>query len=243
MLFAAESGQTVIDENLANSWMVMQEFSHVYEGTAFDGKNGAGIAEYDCAGYDHAVRFKADADASIARVVFEIIKHGQGADLILEVRDGFSPDGSTLGSLLRYMVLPKEFIPTSKGYFSIPVDISDLVSGAYYWLIVKKGGDADHHFHLHGETVQDSLYPTYQRAGESGAWTAENAIHFNVYNGETGNLLHGIYGCNAITWLEWEGDLILRACRYLPPASGYSGGVRQIKTYQWSGEILKRGVV
>jgi hypothetical protein len=55
--------------------------------------------------------------------------------------------------------------------------------------------------------------------------------------------LHGIYGYNAITWLIWDGDLIARAYRYLPPASGFIGGVRQIKTYQWSGEILKRGVV
>lgn len=60
---------------------------------------------------------------------------------------------------------------------------------------------------------------------------------------EMGNLLHGIYGYNAITWLIWDGDLIARAYRYLPPASGFIGGVRQIKTYQWSGEILKRGVV
>lgn len=57
---------------------------------------------------------------------------------MVELRDGFNPDGSTAGSLLRFMVLPKEFIPTSKGYFSIPIDISDLVSGAYYWLIIKK---------------------------------------------------------------------------------------------------------
>ncbi len=83
MLFAAESGQTVIDENLANSWVVMQEFSHVYEGTDFDGKTGSGIAEFDCAGYDHA-RFKA-MPAAIARVTFEIIKHGQGADLLVEL--------------------------------------------------------------------------------------------------------------------------------------------------------------
>jgi hypothetical protein len=243
VLFAAESGRTVIDENLANAAMMMQEFSHIYEGTAFGGKTGAGIAEFDCAGYDHAVRFKADSAAEIARVAFDLIKHGQGADLLVELREGFNPDGSMLGSLLRYMVLPKEFIPTSKGYFSIPIDISDLVSGAYYWLIIKKAGDADNHFHLHGETIQDSLYPTYKRAGNSGAWTAENAIHFGVYNGETGNLLHGIYGYNAVTWLIWDGDLISKAYRYLPPASGFSGGVRQIKTYQWSGEILKRGVV
>jgi hypothetical protein len=93
VLFAAESGRTVIDENLANAAMMMQEFSHIYEGTAFGGKTGAGIAEFDCAGYDHAVRFKADAAAAIARVTFEIIRHGQGADLLVELRDGFNPDG------------------------------------------------------------------------------------------------------------------------------------------------------
>jgi hypothetical protein len=141
VLFAAESGRTVIDENLANAAMMMQEFSHIYEGTAFGGKTGAGIAEFDCAGYDHAVRFKADAAAAIARVTFEIIRHGQGADLLVELRDGFNPDGSTAWVRCSdIMVLPKEFIPTSKGYFSIPIDISDLVSGAYYWLIIKKPG-------------------------------------------------------------------------------------------------------
>lgn len=243
MLFAAESGQTVIDENLANAPIMMQEFSHIYEGTAFDGKTGIGIAEYDCAGYDHAVRFKADAAATVARTEFEILKHGKGADLIVELRDGFNPDVSTSGSLLRYMVLPKEFMPTVKTAFSIPLDISNLVNGAYYWLIVKGAGDTANHFHLHGETIQDSLYPTYKRAGDNGAWTAENAIHFRVYNGDTGNLLHGIYGYNAITWLEWDDDLISKAYRYLPPASCSSGGIRQIKIYQWSGEILKRGVV
>jgi hypothetical protein len=100
--------------------MMMQEFSHIYEGTAFDGKTGSGIAEFDCAGYDHAVRFKADAAAAIARLTFDIIKHGQGADLLVELRDSFNPDGSALGSLLRYHGAAQRVYSHRQGIFQHP---------------------------------------------------------------------------------------------------------------------------
>lgn len=120
VLFAAESGRTVIDENLANAAMMMQEFSHIYEGTAFGGKTGAGIAEFDCAGYDHAVRFKADAAAAIARVTFEIIRHGQGADLLVELRDGFNPGWFNSGFVAQIHGAAQRVYSHQQGIFQHP---------------------------------------------------------------------------------------------------------------------------
>lgn len=242
-LYAFKNGVTVLDETVMNSLLSLQEFVLVYEGTQRDAKTGSGTAEFDCASYDHAIRFTANSTTEVARVEFELVKHGSGADLIVEVRSGFNPNGSTEGTLLKKMTLPKEFIPTSRAYFSIPIALEGLTSGSQYWLIVRGAGDATNHFHLHGETSQDSNYPCYYRAkGGSGAWTAENAIHFKVFSGESGNLLHGIYGSNGITWVEYSGEVVSKVYRYLPDAQG-GPGIRNIETFTWSGEYLKKGVV
>lgn len=242
-LYAFKNGITVLDETVMNSLLSLQEFVLVYEGTQRDAKTGSGTAEFDCASYDHAIRFTANSTTEVARVEFELVKHGSGADLVVEVRSGFNPNGSTEGTLLKKMTLPKEFIPTSRAYFSIPIALEGLISGAQYWLIVRGAGDATNHFHLHGETAQDANYPCYYRArGGSGAWTLENSIHFKVFSGESGNLLHGIYGSNGITWVEYSGEIVSKVYRYLPDAAG-GPGIRNIETFTWSGEYLKKGVV
>jgi len=242
-LYAFKNGYTPYSENVMNPLLSLQDFYLIYEGTQRDGKTGSGTAEFDCASYDHAIRFTATGTTEIARVEFELVKHGTGADLVVEVRSGFDPAGSTEGTLLKKMVLPKEFIPTGRSYWSIPIALEGLTSGAKYWLIVRGNGDATNHFHLHGETAQDANYPCYYWAkGGSGAWTAENAIHFMVFSGESGNLLHGVYGQNGITWVEYSGEVVSKVYRYLPDAQG-GPGIRNIETFAWSGEYLKKGVV
>lgn len=239
---AAKSGVTVLDEAWLNSLLSLQDFTLIYEGTQRDAKTGTGTAEFDFASYDHAIRFTATGTTEVARVEFELIKHGAGADLVVEVRSGFDPAGSTEGTLLKKMTLPKEFIPTSRSYWSIPIALEGLTAGAQYWLIVRKAGDATNHFHLHGETAQDAAYPCYYRAGTTGAWTLENSVHFKVFSGESGNLLHGIYGTNGITWVSYAGEIVDKVYRYLPDAAG-GPGIRNIETFTWSGEYLKKGAV
>lgn len=242
-LYAFKNGVTVLDETVMNSLLSLQEFVLVYEGTQRDAKTGSGTAEFDCASYDHAIRFTATGTTEIARVEFELIKHGTGADLVVEVRSGFDPAGSTEGTLLKKMTLPKEFIPTSRAYFSIPIALEGLTSGAQYWLIVRGNGDATNHFHLHGETAQDANYPCYYRAGGgSGAWTAENAIHFKVFSGESGKIVHTIEGVYGVIWLTYNGDMYDTMRMYLPDAVG-GAGIRQIITFSYSGGLLKKGVV
>lgn len=241
-LWAPKNGYTVIDEEFLGSLLSLQDFCLIYEGTQRDGKTGSGTAEFDCASYDHAIRFTANSTTEVGRVEFELVKHGAGADLVVEVRSGFNSSGVD-GTLLKKMTLPKEFIPTTRSYWSIPLALEGLTSGAQYWLIVRGNGDATNHFHVHGETSQNANYPCYYQArGGSGAWTVENSIHFKVFSGESGNLLHGIYGTNGITWVEYSGEVVSKVYRYLPDDQG-GLGIRNIETFTWSGEYLKKGVV
>jgi len=242
-IWAFNDGVTVLDEATLNALLSLQDFALVYEGTQRDAKTGAGTAEFDCASYDHAIRFTATGTTEVGRVEFKLIKHNEGADLVVEIRDGFNPDGSTEGTFLASMTLPKEFIPTSRSYWSIPFALEGLTQGNQYWFIVRGNGDATNHFHLHGETSPDASYPCYYRqVSGSGAWTSEDAIHFKMYSGESGDLLHGIYGSNGVTWVEYSGETVSKVYRYLPGASGGTG-IRNIETYTWSGEYLKKGAV
>ncbi|MCL6611171.1 MAG: hypothetical protein K6T66_06500 [Peptococcaceae bacterium] len=248
-LYAFKNGQTVLDETTMNSLLSLQDFYLIYEGTQRDAKTGSGTAEFDCASYDHAIRFTATGTTEVARVEFELVKHGAGADLVVELRSGFNPSG-TDGTLLKSMTLPKEFIPTGRSYWSIPIALEGLTSGSQYWLIVRGNGDANNHFHLHGETSQDANYPCYYRArGGSGAWTAENAIHFKVFSGVgvTSIPYHEIAGGNACltyeytidtnTWLRYLSAIYL----YIPAADG-SSGIRQKLSLTRSGNVVLKGV-
>lgn len=242
-LNAFKANVSVIDEATMNALLALQDFVLIYEGVQKDAKTGTGVAEFDSSSYYHAIRFKA-TQTTVARVEFELVKHGNGADLILEVRDStFNPNGASDGVLLKTMVLPKEFIPTSRAYFSIPLDLSGLILNNYYWFLIRKAGDINNHFHLHGETSQDVAYPCYYRSGTSGAWTIENSIHFKTFDGDSGNIKHGIYGTNGVTWLEYSNDILSKIYRYIPPINGYDGGVRNVLTITMSGEYLKRGVL
>lgn len=242
MLNAFKNLVSPYSENVMNTLLSLQPFALIYDGSQVDAKTGAGVAEFDCASYDHAIRFTATGVTEASRVELELIKNGEGADLTLEVRNGFTTAGAD-GTLLKSVVLPKEFIPTGRSYWSIPLDCTGLTAGQQYWLIIRKAGDATNHFHLHGETTQDATHPAYRRAGTSGAWTAENAIHFKVFSGESGELKHGIYGQNGYTTVEYAGEVISKVYRYLPPADGPAGGIRDVQTYTWSGDYLKRGDV
>ena len=242
-LNAFKDGLTVLNEDNMNALLSLQDFSLIYDGTQRDGKTGSGVAEFDCASYDHAIRFTATGTTEVSRLELELAKDGTGADLAVEIRSGFNSGGSTEGTLLKRMVVPKEFIPDSRSYWSIPLDRAGLTSGSQYWIIVRRVGDAVNHFHLHGETAQDASYPCYQRAGSSGAWTAENAIHFKIFSGASGELQHGIYGINGYTTVIYSGETVSKVYRYLPPADGTAGGIRDIQKYTWSGEYLTKGVM
>ncbi|MTV50763.1 hypothetical protein GJ688_17670 [Heliobacillus mobilis] len=241
MALNAFTSGTVLDVTTMNSLISLQPFSLVYDGIPFDGKSGSGIAEFDCASYSHAIRFTTTGTTELARLELDLVKHGNGVDLTTEIRTGLMVDGTNEGTLLKSMTYPKEFMPTSRAWVSIPFDLIGLTAGAVYWLVVKKNGDAANHFHVHGETTQDAGYPCYSRATTSGAWTLESAIHFRVFSGETGELKHGLYG-SGFTTMEYNSDQLTKVYRYLPPLGITAGGIRDVLTYTWSNDYLKRAV-
>ena len=242
-LHAFKNGLTILNQDNLNSLLALQPFQLIYEGVQRDAKTGGGVVENNIANYSYCTRFTLTGSTEIGRVELEVDRDGAGSDLVLQIRQGMNPASGVDGTLLKEVVVPKEFIPETKTYWSVPIGLSGLTSGGQYWLVVKRGGDATHHLDWVGETAQDASYPAYYRAGDSGAWTANNALHFRVYSGASGDLRHSIYAGTGYTTVEYSGEIISKVYRYLPPADGPDGGIRDVVTYSWSGEYLIRGDV
>ena len=242
-LYAFKNGLTILNQDNLNTLLSLQPFQLIYEGTQRAGKIGGGVVENSIAEYSYCTRFTLSGSTEISRVELELDRDGAGADLIVQIRQGMNPAAGIDGTLLKQVVVPKEFIPDLKTYWSVPIGLSGLTSGGQYWLVVLRAGDSVNKLDWIGETSQDVSYPAYYRAGDSGAWTAMNALHFRVLSGESGELIHSIYAGTGYTTVLYEGELITKVCRYLPPADGPDGGIRDVMTINWSGEYIKGGDV
>lgn len=242
-MYAFKNGVTVLDQENMNQLLSLQPFRLIYEGTQIDAKTGAGVVENSIAEYSYCTRFTLSGSTEISRIELELDKDGTGADLIVQIRQGMNPAAGIDGTLLKQVVVPKEFIPPSATYWSVPIALSGLTSGGQYWLVVMRNGDAVNDIEWIGETEIDENYPAYKRAGDSGNWTTTNALHFKVFSGESGNLIHSIYAGTGYTTIEYDGENISKVYRYLPPADGPDGGIRDIMTFTWNGDHLKRGEV
>jgi len=242
-IHAFKDGLTILNQDNLNSLLALQPFQLIYEGTQRDAKTGSGVVENSIAEYSYCTRFTLSGSTEISRVELELDKDGTGADLIVQIRQGMNPTAGIDGTLLKQVVVPKEFIPETKTYWSVPIGLSGLTSGGQYWLVVVRNGDAVNDIEWIGETSQDSSYPAYQRSGDSGNWTTTNALHFKVFSGESGDLKHSIYAGTGYTTVEYSGEIISKVYRYLPPADGPEGGIRDVLTLNWSGEYIKGGDV
>ena len=89
----------------------------------------------------------------------------------------------------------------------------------------------------------DPTEDTSTGAGTSGAWTANNALHFRVFSGVAGELIHSIYAGTGYTTVIYSSEIISKVYRYLPPGDGPDGGIRDVITYTWTGEYLTGGDV
>lgn len=226
-MYAFKAGTTVLDESTMNSLLSLQPFKLIYEGTQRAGKTGSGVVENSIANYSYCARFTLTGSTEIGRIELELDRDNQGADLIVQVRSGMTPTSGADGTLLKQVVVPKEFIPDPKGYWSIPIGLTGLTSGGTYWLVVIKAGDSTNKVDWIGETAQDTNYPAYQRAGDSGAWVVRNALHFRVLSGDYDRIIHTIYTGTAFTTITYDAlGRVARNYRYLPPADGPEGGIR-----------------
>lgn len=241
-MFAFKEGVTVLDEATMNGLISLSSFRLIYEGTQRTAKTGSGIVENSVADFNYAIRFNATGTTEVGRIELEMDRDNAGSDLVVQIRSGFDIAGTTMGILLKEICLPKEFIPVTNTYMSIPIGLTGLTSGGTYWIIVLRRGDSTNKIDLISETTHDASNPSYRRAGTTGGWTTNNSIHFRVLSGTAGEFLHGLYG-SAYTTIRYSGELISEIWRFMPPPDGYEGGVRNILTYDWSGEFLVGGEV
>lgn len=241
-LWAARSGVTIIDEDAWNSQLMPDDVEMIYTGSSVDAKTGAGVAEFDCASYDHCGSFTLTGVTELSRIEFNLAGDGDQADLTLEIRSGMDPAAGDDGTLLKSITIPASWIPATAAVISVPVGLTGLTAGATYWWRIQKAGDATDHFHLVGETSQDGSYPAYYRAAASGNWTLENSIQFTVYSGEStsDDLLFSMGDAFLMAFSYAYG--LLASIKYAVWAVDGTLMINKTYTLTRSGTIIKRGV-
>ncbi len=241
-MHAFKDGVSIINEANLNELLTVQPFTLLYTGSLIDSKTGNGVFTNDVSLNSYAFRFTATGVSAMSRLELDLDADGIGQDMTIEVRgSNFDPAGSTDGTLLKTVVVPKEFLPSSHGYWYVPLNLMGLTAGANYWIIIKKCGDATNHFNLVGESSQDAAHPCYYRAASSGVWTGNNALHFKMYSGNTGVPIHEIYGTNGYITILYSSGVPSTEYLYLPPSDGAAGGIRKKINYTYNAGILTGG--
>jgi hypothetical protein len=246
-LYSFKNGVTTLDEATLNAIISAQPSVLIFDGTIANQKTGTGVTDNGLSLNTYIARFTLTGQTTVGRVELELTKAGAGADLTLEIRDNtFNPDGTNDGTLLKQVKFPAKIFPTSPAYISLPVDLSGLTAGAYYWLRVNKAGDATNKLLWRGEAAQDAAYPVYYRSGTSGAWTAGNALHFKVFANTSGTyvLKHGVTGTNGKTLIEYNANgTINYLWRWLPSSDGTFLIVDKITfSYDANGVPVRTGI-
>ena len=167
-IYAFKDGLTILNQANLNSLLALQPFQLIYEGVQRDTKEGSGVVENNLANYSYCARFTLTGSTELSRVELELDRDGLGADLVVQIRSDMDPVTGDDGTLLKQIVVPKEFIPEAAAYWSVPIGLTGLTSGSQYWLVVQRAGDAVNHLDWVGEAAQDASYPAYYRAGDTG---------------------------------------------------------------------------
>ncbi|MEA4924938.1 MAG: hypothetical protein VB084_06440 [Syntrophomonadaceae bacterium] len=241
-LYAWKNGVTTVDEANMNALISGNIPTLITEGIQRAAKNGTGISENNIANYSYCTRFTLAGSTEIGRVALHLDRDSLGADLVVQIRSGMNPSSGVDGTLVKQVVVPKEFIPDPAAYWSIPIGLTGLTSGGQYWIVVGQSGDATNHLDWIGEAAQDASYPAYRRNGTSGAWTANNALHFRVYSGASGDYAHSIDNVGGHATLVYNGEDLAAIYDYLPATDGPEGGIRDITTLVYSGDYILGGV-
>jgi len=223
-MLAFEDGLTTFDQATMNGLLSGQSWALIMDGDQADAKTGSGTTTNNLSVDYFIARFTLTGQTTIGRVEIDLASVGTGQDLTIEIRDStFNPNGSNDGVLCKSVTIPKKILPAAQGYLSIPIDLTGLNSGGTYWLRVNKGGDSNNHVSWYGESSADGSYPTYYRAGTSGAWTSNNALHFKVYAETPGTeqLMHAIIGTNDVTSIIYTSPgVISKIYHWCPGPSG-----------------------
>lgn len=99
-------------------------------------------------------------------------------------------------NVLKEMVYPAKLF--SSGYISLPINLSNLSTGTTYTLVLKRNGDSTNHLRWVGH---------------------RRRVYSNTVG--SGRLIHGIYGENAMSRIDYDSSgLITEIWRWLPAPDG-----------------------
>lgn len=183
---AFKAGASTLDDATMNSMISLQDFSLIYTGIVQDSMTDAGTTANIVSDYNYAIKFTTGiGKTEVTRIELDLSCCGTAEDLTVEIRgNDFDPTG-TEGTVLTTVTIPKEFIPTSQTYWSIPINLTGLTANTVYWIVVRKAGDNTNHVHLISKgSEKDTAHKCYKRTGDTGAWTdLSDSIRFIVYEG------------------------------------------------------------
>ena len=244
---AFKDGVTTINYTTMNELLALQDFTLIYEGIIDDYMVDSGTTENLVADYNYAIMMHTGTGiTTINRIELDVAIDGTGQDLVIEIRDSaFKVDGSAEGNILKTVTIPKEFLPASQAFVKIPINLTGLTALTEYWLIVKNAGDATNHTHIYSKgSLKNAAHACYKRVGDSGAWTTlSDSIRFSCFQGNSGDLIHAIYGTNMVETYIYTGEDLTSVYRYLPPSDGAAGGIRDIIDLTFDGDYLTEGAV
>lgn len=220
MIKAFKNGVSTFDETTMNAMLSAQPSSLIFDGDQAAAIAGSGVVENDLSLADLSQTFTLTGQTTIGRIELDIKKYGTGSDITLKILDGAT-------ELISIKFPAKLF---SAGYISLPVDLSGLTAGHTYTIKLIKAGDSTNRLVWIGES--------------------SSSYHYKVFANTPGTyqLKHGIYGTNAKTWLEYNGDGTIKDIwRWLPAID--SGGVvywqivdKLTPTYDSNNVAVKWGV-
>ena len=111
-LYAFKNGLTILNQDNLNSLLSLQPFQLIYEGVQRAGKTGGGVVENSIANYSYCTRFTLSGSTEIGRVELEVDRDGEGADLIVQIRQGMNPTAGIDGTLLKQVVVQRNLFRT-----------------------------------------------------------------------------------------------------------------------------------
>ena len=231
-LNAWKNNVSVLNETNLNATLSLQDFLLLYEGAVVDSEAGSGVTENSIADYAYIATFTLTGVTELSRVELELDKDGSGADVTVTILN-------SMLEALKTVVIPKEFIPLTKGWVSVPIGLTGLTAGGTYYIGVDKAGDATNKVDWIGE-ASVGTHTCYRTDPINGA-VEINALHFKVYSGNSGDIIHGIYGTNLVETYIYTGEDLTTIWRYCPPPDGAVGGIRDIISLVYDGDYLTAG--
>lgn len=227
----ATAGQSTLAGQI-NQFLGTHASTLAYTGTSQNAQTTAGSGGTNSNGLYLAQSFAASSTYAAARVALTLAVTGTPAPATISIQtnSGSAPSGTALAST----ALPPGFLSGSAASISIPLPAS-LVNATTYWIVINAVGDVSN-FYTWSKSNQVSGAST---SANGSTWAAQAyGFLYNVFSGNSGNLLH-TYDDSGARWCTFaynaNGTISSLSEYAVAQNSSYQQSVR---TFNYSGTLL-----